>query len=63
MTRPPTLWDAAAERVAMTSGRSKSQEKAELLHPEKAPDFAARWACICGADLEHVHAVCKACGR
>ena len=48
MTAGATLFDYGAERAAIASGRPKSQEKAELLHPEKAPDFGALWYCICG---------------
>jgi hypothetical protein len=57
------LFDAAAERVAMTSGRSKSQERAELLHPDKAEDWGALWACVCGADLHDVRGACPECGQ
>jgi hypothetical protein len=57
------LFDAAAERIAMRSGRPKSQERTELLHPEKAPDFEARYACLCGADLPDLRKACPACGR
>jgi hypothetical protein len=58
------LFSAAAERASMASGRPKSQELVELLHPEKAPDFGALWACICGADLgRDPRATCTGCGR
>jgi rubrerythrin len=57
------LFDAAAERLAVRSGRPKSQERTELLHPEKAPDFGALWACLCGADLPDPKKPCPACGR
>lgn len=58
------LFDAAAERVAMTSGRSKTQEKVELLHPERAPDWGALWACRCGSDIgPNPLDTCPACGE
>jgi hypothetical protein len=62
MTRT-SLFDYGAERVALATGQPKSQAKTELLHPEKAPDFGARWACICGAELADAKAPCKECGR
>ena len=58
------LFDAAAERAAMASGRPKSQEKIELLHPEKAPDFGALWACVCGGTIgTNPLATCPGCGK
>ena len=58
------LFAAAAERVAMTSGRPKSQELAELLHPEMAEDFGALWACICGGTIGmDPRGKCNSCGK
>jgi hypothetical protein len=58
------LFSAAAERAAYASGRPKSQELVELLHPEKAPDFGALWACICGADIgPDPNQKCPGCGK
>ena len=61
--KAPTLWDVAAEQMAYRSGRSKSQEKAELLHPERADDFAMMWECICGGIIgRDPKARCPKCG-
>lgn len=57
------LFDAAAERAALASGRVKSQERVEILHPDKAPDWGALWACLCGANLVDAKAPCGRCGR
>jgi hypothetical protein len=55
--RGASLFDAASERVALASGRARSQERAEIVAP-------AGWSCLCGAVLSKPLSACPArCGR
>jgi hypothetical protein len=63
---PLSLLDAAAERIALDSGRNVAQVRLELLHPPAADDGEQGvFRCLCGRSLgRKAHRKpCAGCGR